>query len=62
MPENNQPQNNNSDDITLQNGHTVNMEDFESTYLFGIEDSDDVDFENYFIVASKGIYGITLIL
>ena len=38
------------------------MEDFESTYLFGLEDSDDVDFENYFIVASKGIYGITLVI
>ena len=62
MPKNNQPQENSSDDITLQNGHTVSMEDFENTYLFGIEDSDDVDFENYFIVSSKGIYGITLVL
>jgi hypothetical protein len=62
MPENNPPQDNSSDDITLQNGHTVNMQDFESTYLFGLEDSDDVDFENYFIVASKGIYGITLVI
>lgn len=62
MPENNPPKENGSDDITLQNGHTVNMDDFENTYLFGIEDSDDVDFENYFIVASKGIYGITLVI
>lgn len=62
MPENNPPKDNGSDDITLQNGHTVNMDDFENTYLFGIEDSDDVDFENYFIVTSKGIYGITLVI
>lgn len=62
MPENNPPKENNSDDITLLNGHNVNMDDFENTYLFGIEDSDDVDFENYFIVASKGIYGITLVI
>ncbi|MBE7705092.1 MAG: hypothetical protein E7Z90_04680 [Cyanobacteria bacterium SIG29] len=62
MPENNPPQENGSEDITLHNGHTVNMDDFENTYLFGIDDSDDVDFENYFIVASKGIYGITLVI